>query len=691
MSKMKTIQRITAIMLSIITVINITPHSVSAQVGELPTSTNIDIISFEELDTNIAIQNVPIGTLEADLKLPETLTASVRLTSEDDMLENSGESLSELEAEKDETDIIAKSDETISNAESDGIISEEDNKESLSDEDTEVNTNVEVVIHPSGTEVVESTSDDPAKITVSLPVTWTSTPAYKEDTEGEYIFTTVPADGYSLAEGALLPKITVTVVRGIVLVKAFDELTDDIRWQNTVSPILPETVSATVEGSKSDQIPVTWQGDQDYDEDSPKRGLYVFTAVIGKEYTIAEGLEIPRITVYIPITEGFHTMARMAGTGTSVSPLEISTADQLAEIATLVNEGRLESFLFNVSSTQVFLELKNNIDLTVYARGKGWTPIGTKTKQFKGNFNGNGKIINGLVINRPEEDYIGLFGSISYKSEVKNLGIENAVMSGHNYVGGLVGYVSFGGAVKNTYTTGKVEGTSYVGGVVGYNIDGYVNKSYSTCIVKGTSLVGGIAGASNGMISDRQVFNCVALNPSVTSGNSKVGRVMGESTINTSLSGNIAFNNMMVNGSTISGYIYDNLNGLNRTAEDIASENFFQSLFSYDPVWTYETGKLPGFGTARPMPEYIHTDSDDPFPKSYDAFVISTDYQLAKLASLVNSGQSFEGETFVLGDDIDLSNYGRNVNNGEGWIPIGNSPTTPFKGVFRGGHSREGR
>ena len=58
-------------------------------------------------------------------------------------------------------------------------------------------------------------------------------------------------------------------------------------------------------------------------------------------------------------------------------------------------------------------------------------------------------------------------------------------------------------------------------------------------------------------------------------------------------------------------------------------------------------------------------------------FTITTADQLAGLAEIVNAttgtfaNQQFNGKTIILGNDIDLSTYGANYNNGEGWIPIG--------------------
>jgi len=84
--------------------------------------------------------------------------------------------------------------------------------------------------------------------------------------------------------------------------------------------------------------------------------------------------------------------------------------------------------------------------------GAGFAPIGTYRRPFTGKFDGKGHKITGLYINRLDMSYIGLFGYMGSGSEVKNVGIENAMVSGDGYVGGLVG--DNGGTVSGCYSTG---------------------------------------------------------------------------------------------------------------------------------------------------------------------------------------------------------------------------------------------
>src|SRR5690554_6371948 len=70
-----------------------------------------------------------------------------------------------------------------------------------------------------------------------------------------------------------------------------------------------------------------------------------------------------------------------------------------------------------------------------------------------------------------------------------------------NYLSGIVGYISNGSNVSNTYNRGEIKGSSYVGGIAGYIVGAYssranVNFAYNTGLISGTANVNGVIGAS---------------------------------------------------------------------------------------------------------------------------------------------------------------------------------------------------
>ena len=101
--------------------------------------------------------------------------------------------------------------------------------------------------------------------------------------------------------------------------------------------------------------------------------------------------------------------------------------------------------------------LTADIDMT----GVKWTPIGTKEKAFKGEFDGQGHVITNLNVNDPSLEYAGLFGYVSKFSNpatIKNLGVFGE-FSGGEYVGGIAGY-SENSEITNCFFIGTVSGTN---------------------------------------------------------------------------------------------------------------------------------------------------------------------------------------------------------------------------------------
>jgi hypothetical protein len=204
---------------------------------------------------------------------------------------------------------------------------------------------------------------------------------------------------------------------------------------------------------------------------------------------------------------------------------EISTADQLAGLAEIVNGGT-DSF----SGKKI--TITENIDLSVYGDGsgfnggKGWISIGIAVpdRPFSGIFDGNNKNITGLYINDSARDFTGLFGKID-GGTVKGLSVAGELTTGKdsggivgNIIDGVlercsfIGSVTYGGTASNTggmagvinntsvkdcHVKGNVTGYTSVGGIIG-SVGGIctVSGSYFDGNVKGYDYVGGIIGNS---------------------------------------------------------------------------------------------------------------------------------------------------------------------------------------------------
>jgi hypothetical protein len=128
--------------------------------------------------------------------------------------------------------------------------------------------------------------------------------------------------------------------------------------------------------------------------------------------------------------------------------------------------------------------------------GAGFSPVGTSTHPFSGSYDGQGYDIDSLYISRSGSNYQGLFGYTSSSAVIDSLGVTNVNVSGHDFVGALVGLNSSGASVSQCYATGAVHAAyGDCGGLIGENV-GSVAESFSNCSVTGGSnySMGGLVG-----------------------------------------------------------------------------------------------------------------------------------------------------------------------------------------------------
>ena len=152
-------------------------------------------------------------------------------------------------------------------------------------------------------------------------------------------------------------------------------------------------------------------------------------------------------------------------------------------------------------------------------RSEGFVPVGTESSGFTGTFDGQGRTVSDLGINRPSTDSVALFSVIGVAAVVQNVGLVDGASSGRNFTGLLVG--GNGGTINNSYATGTVSGTGiYTGGLVGFNLGGVISNSHAAVDVSGETAPGGLVGLNAGMIIDSFATGTV-------SGSAGVGGLVG--------------------------------------------------------------------------------------------------------------------------------------------------------------------
>ncbi|WP_159918291.1 YDG domain-containing protein, partial [Pantoea sp. 18069] len=152
--------------------------------------------------------------------------------------------------------------------------------------------------------------------------------------------------------------------------------------------------------------------------------------------------------------------------------------------------------------------------------GLGFAPIGSISSAFTGIFDGLGHTISGLTINRPTENYVGLFGHVQ-NATLRNIGLVGGSVTGGNNVGSLVGYQSgaivgiaaargslagvhavggpAGSSISNAYTTVSVTGGMHTGGLVGQLFFSSIDNAYAAGDVTGSNqYTGGLVGSISG-------------------------------------------------------------------------------------------------------------------------------------------------------------------------------------------------
>jgi len=186
----------------------------------------------------------------------------------------------------------------------------------------------------------------------------------------------------------------------------------------------------------------------------------------------------------------------------SASNFTITTAEQLAGLAQLVNngtdtfEGKTITFGDNIllNDTTGWQDWADNAPANI----NSWVPIGNEAtfnsvqRPFSGTFDGAGFVINGVYINN-SSFYQGLFGYVG-SGTIRNLGVTASYIKGQGTIGGLAGYMGSGGTITNSYAIVNAAGTYSVGGLVGSN-SGTITNSFATGNVTGVGDgVGGLVG-----------------------------------------------------------------------------------------------------------------------------------------------------------------------------------------------------
>ena len=212
-----------------------------------------------------------------------------------------------------------------------------------------------------------------------------------------------------------------------------------------------------------------------------------------------------------------------SGDGSVDNPYQISTAAELAWFRDQVNNAN-NSISATLTEDIDLAEFCHAKDGTKYTDELSWTPIGNRSKPFKGTFNGNGKTIRNLYINATSSN-TGFFGYADAGS-IKNITFDNArVNSTGDYCTGVLAGDTGTSMIGNIKTLANcsVEGKAGVGGIAGKSWGNIINCE-NHAVVKGTGCEGGVVGSYES--SDNSITSCANYGAVTGTGND-VGGIVG--------------------------------------------------------------------------------------------------------------------------------------------------------------------
>ena len=552
------------------------------------------------------------------------------------------------------------------------------------------------------------------------------------------ISTDKPANDVNSSEGYTPTSVTVTYGTDVMVPTGYNVLTGEASVENAKAgnyTFTPYTETVTVGGENKGTLYILGidyilasksmtnvSFDVQVDDNGTRSVTNIpvsankLTTVIGNFYTNEGNIEVV-VEDEFDTDENVHEVGKWNGgyeepATDESNHITINSAEQLAGLAKMVNEGNTLS--------GYTVTLNADIDLN----NLNWTPIGTSSNAFEGNFNGNGHTISNLSVT-VDGDNAGLFG-YTKGGKVENIVINNASITGKEGVGVLTGTPStteysditvkglvivtgtkyVGGILGgNNYTENKVNanltnltvdvedgsyvksensnGPDYVGGVIGAMGKGSENTTFTVSnvssnidVIGNTANVGGIVG----LIDIGNKFDNCSSSGSVTLGSSKkifenyaymIGGIAG--TWDDEESGNIYLNNCEFTGELTS---YDNNgNDISETIQEsnrIVGRQFSAALGGPSKATLYIDGKevKVSYWDGEPDGTGLQLNTND------KTATINSAGGLASLADLINKGQ-ISGYTVTLNTDIDL--------NGHEWTPIGTNEH-PFSGIFDGGN-----
>lgn len=372
------------------------------------------------------------------------------------------------------------------------------------------------------------------------------------------------------------------------------------------------------------------------------------------------------------------------GNGSPTDPFQVANADQLNLLKT-----KNESGMFTYLNMGIYYIQTSDIDLSGY---DCWEPIGqidgvNSPTGFRGHYNGQNHEIRNLTITSAQSyASTGLFGAVSYESEIKNLKLINSIVTGTTNTGCLIGTLGAyigpipesaqPGQVINCSTSGSASGTSCVGGLIGYISEPcFLARSVMFCsssaaVTASEQYGGGLVG----MTENAVIANCYATGN--VNGTRNSGGLVGNMDFNSKFYSSYALGDVnaaadnsngwlsgTLSGSSLSPFILWKTDGRNVnmgisygtgiSAADMQSQDYFSGNFSiigpwdFNDAWKLDAAKVINGG----YPYLEWNEPSAPASQPYDLALLPVADQPGSMTVSWKNGDGRGRAVFVMEDN----------------------------------------
>ena len=207
---------------------------------------------------------------------------------------------------------------------------------------------------------------------------------------------------------------------------------------------------------------------------------------------------------YYPEFTSSGPKALLDGEGTEASPYIVASAEDLVNMATMVDA--------STDYAGAYYEMTESIDL----EGVEFNGIAS-VNPFTGTFDGTGHVLKNVSIDNGEVANTGVFHQTD-GATIKNLGIESGMIQGGSSVGGIVGLAN-NTTILNCFNAATIYGFLDVGGLAGGIKYSYVYNSFNKGLIRiERRALGGLAGSASAYTEFKNCYNIGQVNSATYTG-----------------------------------------------------------------------------------------------------------------------------------------------------------------------------